>query len=163
MSLFSRRRVPDSVRAVVLEAGERRLAWALTEGGEPVVATDLGLRVPVEPRLDWPDVERAVWQRPRLTVLGMHERQGAGRSVTVALADEGNLPDVVRTRVSASVAWSSHTRLHPAGGVRVVGRRRPGHDDLEWQLSFDEGTDLLDPGVRLQAERLLEGARRTIG
>lgn len=163
MPLFSRRRAPDAVRAVTLEPGERRVSWGLTDDGEPVVATDLGLRVPVGPRLDWPDIERAVWRRPLLTVLEMHERQGAGRSVALVLADEGDLPDVVRTRVTASVAWSSHSRLHPAGGVRVVGRRRPGRDDLDWQLSYDPETDLSDPGVRLQAERLLEGARRTIG
>jgi hypothetical protein len=163
MPLFSRRRVPESVHAVVLDERERRVAWALTEDGEPVVATDLGLRAPGEPRLDWADIERAGWKRPVLTVLQMHERQGQGRSVELVLSDEGDLPDVVRTRVTASVAWSSYSRLHPAGGVRVVGRRRPGKDDLEWQLSYDPQTDLTDPTVRLQAERLLDGARRTIG
>src|SRR5687768_5497393 len=101
MPLFTRRRVPEAVRAVRLDQGERRVAWALTDRGEPVVATDLGLRVPAEARLDWPDVERAVWQRPTLTVLGMHELQGAGRSVRLVLADEGDLPDVVRTRLTA--------------------------------------------------------------
>lgn len=163
MRLFSRRHVPDVVRAVELEPGERRVAWALTDRGESVVATDLGLRAPLQPRLDWGDVERAVWQRPVLTVFEMHERQGAGRKVELLLSDDGDLPDVVRTRVTLSVAWSSHSRLHPAGGVRVVGRRRPGRIDLQWQLTYDEETDLSDPTVRLQAERLLEGARRTIG
>lgn len=163
MALFSRRRVPDVVRAVPLEPGERRVGWALTDRGEPVVVSDRGLHAPGEPRLDWPDVERAVWKRPLLTVLGMHERQGAGRTISLTLADEGDLPDVVRARVSASVAWSSHAGLHPAGGVRVVGRRRPGRDDLEWQLSYDPDTDLSDPGVRLQAEQLLAHARQTIG
>lgn len=163
MRLFSRRRVPDVVRAVALDPGERRVAWALTEGDEPVVATDLGLHVPGQPRLDWPDVERALWRRPVLTVLEMHEQQGAGRRIELILADDGDLPDVVRTRVTLSVAWSSHGRLHPAGGVRVVGRRRPGRTDLQWQLTYDEGTDLADPTVRLQAERLLEAARRAIG
>lgn len=163
MPLFSRRRTPDSVRAVVLDPGERRVAWALTDRDEPVVATDLGLRAPGQPRLDWPDVERAVWKRPVLTVLEMHERQGAGRRTELVLSDDGDLPDVVRTRVTVSVAWSSHSRLHPAGGVRVVGRRRPGQMDLQWQLTYDDGTDLSDPTVRLQAERLLEAARRTIG
>lgn len=163
MTLFSRRRVPDVVRAVALEPRERRVAWALTDRGEPLVATDLGLRVPAQARLDWADVERAVWKRPLLTVLAMHEQQGSGRTFVLTLADEGDLPEVVRARVSASVAWTSHSRLHPTGGVRVVGRRRPGKDDLEWQLSYDADTDLSDPTVRLQAEQLLAHARHTIG
>jgi hypothetical protein len=163
MPLFARRRVPEVVRAVALDAGERRVAWALTDDGQPVLATDLGLRVPREPRLDWPDIEQAVWRRPVLLVRGVHELKGAGPGVTVSLADEGDLPDVVHTRVTASVAWSSYNSLYPAGGVRVVGRRRPGHDLLSWQLVYDEDTDLTDPAVRQQAEQLLEGARRTIG
>ena len=163
MPLFSRRRVPDVVRAVVLEPGERRVAWALTEQGEPVVATDLGLRAPLAPRLDWPEIERAVWQRPVLTVLEMDERAGAGRKVELVLADDGDLPDVVRTQVTASVAWSNHVRLRPAGGVRLVGRRRPGQDLLDWQLVYDPGTDPDDPQLRAQAAALVEDARRTIG
>ena len=48
-------------------------------------------------------------------------------------------------------------------GVRVVGRRRPGQDLLDWQLVYDAGTDLDDPLVRVQADELLLTARRTVG
>jgi hypothetical protein len=65
--------------------------------------------------------------------------------------------------VSGSVGWSSHYRLRPRGGVRVVGRRRPGQDLLDWQLVYDAGTDLDDPLVRAQADELLLSARRTVG
>lgn len=163
MPLFSRRRVPDAVRAVELEPGERRVAWALTAAGEPVVATDRGLVPPGRPRLDWTDVERAGWKRPDLTVSRVAPVEGGGEQVVLRLEDEGDLPDVVRARVTGSVVWTSHTKLQPAGGVRVVGRRRVGSDDLEWQLVYDRGTDPEDPSVRAQAEQLLTSARRTIG
>jgi hypothetical protein len=81
----------------------------------------------------------------------------------VQLEQEGNLPDTVRSAVTGSVGWSNHYRLRPGGGVRVVGRRRPGHDQLDWQLVYDAGTDLDDPLVRAQADELLLTARRTVG
>ncbi len=149
--------------AVVLEPGERRLAWALTPTGQPVVATDVGLRLPDGVRLDWPDVEKATWQRPVLAVVQVAEVSGTGTSWRLQLEQEGDLPDAVRSAVTASVAWSTHVRLQPTGGVRLVGRRRPGLEALDWQLVYDRGTDLGDPAVRGQAEGLLADARRTIG
>jgi hypothetical protein len=163
MPLFGRSRPPEAVAAVQLEPGERRSAWGLTPSGEPVVATDLGLRLPGAPRLDWHDVEKATWSRPVLTVVRVADVAGTGERRTVQLEDEGSLPDVVRSAVTGSVGWSSHYRLRPRGGVRVVGRRRPGQDLLAWQLVYDAGTDLDDPLVRAQADELLLNARRTVG
>ena len=163
MPLFGRRRVPEVVSAVPLDPGERRSAWGLTADGAPVVATDLGLRLPGAPRFDWHDVEKATWARPVLTVVRVAEIAGAGEHRSVRLEQEGTLPDAVRSAVSGSVGWSSHYRLRPRGGVRVVGRRRPGQDLLDWQLVYDPGTDLDDPLVRAQADELLLTARRTVG
>ena len=163
MRLFGRRRVPEAISAVRLDPGERRSAWGLTPGGEPVVATDLGLRLPGAPRLDWHEVEKATWARPVLTVVRVAGIAGSGERRTVELEQEGTLPDAVRSAVTGSVGWSSHYRLRPRGGVRVVGRRRPGQDLLDWQLVYDAGTDAEDPLVRTQAEDLLLTARRTVG
>lgn len=161
--LLGRRSVPEAVTAVRLEPGERRSAWGLTPGGEPVVVTDLGLWLPGAPRLDWHDVEKATWARPVLTVVRVALVAGTGERRTVQLEQEGNLPDAVRSAVTGSVGWSSHYRLRPRGGVRVVGRRRPGQDLLHWQLVYDVGTDPDDPLVRTQADELLLTARRTVG
>lgn len=161
--LLRRDPVPDAVVAVRLDPGERRLGWAVTSSGTAVVATSSGLRLPGEPVLPWADVERAGWRRPVLTVTKMAAVDGTGTRWPLELADEGDLPDVVRTQVTASVAWSNHVRLAPAGGVRLVGRRRPGQDRLDWQLVFDAGTDPDDPQLRAQARALVEDARRTIG
>jgi hypothetical protein len=157
------RTVPDAVRAVDLDPGERRLAWGTTTAGKPVVATDLGLRLPGVPRLDWADVERASWRRPTLAVIRVSAVDGAGPRWELELADERGLADVVRAKVTASVAWSDHVRLAPAGGVRLVGRRRPGRELLDWQLVFDAGTDPDDPQLRAQAEAVLHDVRRRIG
>ena len=163
MPLLGRRRVPEAVAAVPLDAGERRTAWGLTPGGEPVVATDLGLRLPAQQRLDWSDVERAGWVRPVLTVVRVATIAGTGERRSVQLEQEGSLPEVVRSSVTDSVGWSAHYRLAPSGGVRVVGRRRPGQDLLDWQLVYDPGTDVDDPRVQAEVADLLLTARRTVG
>ena len=161
--LLGRRALPEAVRAVRLAPGERRLGWATTTSGEPVVATDLGLRLPGADRLDWADVERVTWRRPVLAVVRVSPVDRAGERWELELDEEDDLADVVRTQVTASVAWSDHVRLQPSGGVRVVGRRRPGQDLLDWQLVFDAGTDPDDPVRREQAEAILLDVRRRIG
>lgn len=161
--LLGRRPLPDPVRAVPLAPGERRLAWAVTVDGQPVVATARALRLPDGRGLEWADVERASWRRPVLAVVEVAPVEGAGQRWELQLAQEEGLADVVRAQVTASVAWSDHVRLQPSGGVRVVGRRRPGRDLLDWQLVFDAGTDPDDPVRRAQAESALVDVRRRIG
>lgn len=163
MGLFSRRTVPDVVKAVELPGGERRLDWALTDDGRPVVATTEGLRLPGRGLVLWRDVERAGWERPLLTVREVAEVTETGTLTELVLADEGDLPRVVRDRVTGSVAWATTARLSPSGGVRIVGRRVPDAEDLHWQLVFDQGVDPSDPLVRAQAEGALAAARRAIG
>ena len=161
--MFGRARVPGVVKAVALEPGERRRSWALTASGDPVVATDLGLRLPGSPLLEWADVEKAIWKRPLLEVVQVSDVSGRGPRWRLQLEQEQDLPDTVRSAVSASVGWSTHVTLMPSGGVRAVGRRRPGREDLDWQLVYDPGTDLDDPQVQAQAQAVLLDARRTIG
>ncbi len=163
MPLFRRRAVPDAVRAVALDPGERRLGWGVTSSGAAVLATSRGLRLPGLPPLPWADVERATWRRPSLTVTRVAAVDGAGERWQLDLAEEDELPDVIRTQVTDSVAWSNHVKLTPFGGVRLVGRRRPGQELLDWQLVHDVGTDPDDPQVRAQGQVLVEDARRTIG
>ena len=164
MKLFRRRPVPDVVRAVPVPPGDRRVAWALTTDGRPVVATERGLVLPSRDLVAWADVERAVWRRPELLVVELAQVSGTGRATSVVLADDdGGLPDVVQAGVTSSVAWTTHVRFEPGGGVRVVGRRRPGQDLLDWQVVFDAGTDPADPHARAQAEQVVARARRTVG
>jgi hypothetical protein len=161
--VLGRRTVPGPVRAVDLAPGERRLGWGVTTRGDAVVASDLALHLPGASRLDWSDVERAVWRRPTLTVQRVAPVEGAGQRWQLELTDEVGLAEVVRSQVTASVAWSQHLRLSPPGGVRLVARRRAGRDALDWQLVFDPGTDPQDPALRAQAEAAMADARRTLG
>jgi hypothetical protein len=90
---------------------------------------------------------------------------GAGRTTVLRLDEDadGALADAVHAGVTSSVAWSTHVRLQPAGGARVVGRRQPGTDALAWQVVYDAGTDVHDPVVRAQAQAVVDRSRRTIG
>jgi hypothetical protein len=157
--------VADAVKAVALGPGERRVAWATTPDGQPVVASTRALYLPDGTTLGWDEIERAHWEKPVLRVIELTEREGSGtrHEVALDLAHDTDLPQEVRTRVSTSFAWSSHVKLQPAGGVRIVGRRRDGMEVFEWQLVFDRDTDAADPTLRAQAEQALAAARRTIG
>jgi hypothetical protein len=161
-----RRRAPETVRALV-QPGDRLVAWALTAEGEPVAATERALHLPGVAPIAWHDVEKATWSRPMLTIAVIADAEpavaGTGPSHLVDLPDARQVPEAVRALVTGSVAWSSHNRLQPDGGVRVVGRRQPDRDAFAWRLVFDQGTDLADPRVRAQADQLLEAARRSIG
>ncbi len=158
-----RPRLPEAVRGVALLPGERRLAYGLTPAGEAVVATDLALHLPRSGRVEWADIEKATWRRPQLTVVRVARVEGTGPREALELVEDDRLADVVRSQVTASIGWSDHVRLAPAGGVRVVGRRRPGRELLDWQLVFDEGTDPDDAALHAQAAAVVDRARRTIG
>jgi hypothetical protein len=160
---LGRPQLPEVVRAVSLDPGERRLGWGVTTQGDAVLATSVGLRLPGAERLDWADVERATWRRPVLVVVRVSAVDGSGPRWQLELDAEQELADAVRAQVTASVGWSDHVRLRPSGGVRLVGRRRPGQDLLDWQLVFDAGTDPDDPAIRAQAEAVLFDVRRRIG
>lgn len=154
-----RREVPAAVRA--LDVG-RRLAWGLTQDGTAIVATSDALHVADE-SLAWHEVEKAVWRPPYLVVTRASEVEGSGRTLTLALAEDDQLAETVRARVTSSVGWSDRRRLVPSGHVRLVGRRLPGQDRLRWQAVFADAADALDPAKRDQAEQLLAELRRTIG
>lgn len=141
------------------------MAWGTTPDGQPVVASSRALYLPDGTVLGWEAIERAHWAAPSLQLVELTERAGSGRrhDLQLDLSRDTDLPAEIRSRVSASVAWSSHAALQPAGGVRVVGRRRAGSGALDWQLVFDRDTDPQDPTLRAQAEEHLAAARRTIG
>jgi hypothetical protein len=154
-----RSRLPADVRkALATEPGERVLAHAATPAGGHAVATDRALHLPDGTRLPWQRVDKALWDDEGLRVLAVD-----GNEYRVALPDPGLLPETVRERVTASIVANRHVRLGNRGGVRLVARRAPGTDTLEWEFVFDRGLDPDDPGLRALAEQALEEIRRSLG
>jgi hypothetical protein len=153
--IFKRRRLPSPLQPA-LEADERVIAWALVTEHAAVVATTLGLFLPGRgERLGWHEIHKAVWSGRQLVVTpatlveerGEYVVMADATSLSVTLPEPGDLPHVVRTRVTRSVSFSSHQRV-PGGGVRVVARRVPGADGVRWAVRYDEGTDPYAPGVQ---------------
>jgi hypothetical protein len=156
---FRRDRPPVEALAW-LEPGERVTAWGRTSDGAALVATQRGLWAAGE-RLGWEQVHKARWDSGVLTVvpsleveLGVRE-DGAPRRYEVV--EPLGLPDEVRTRVTRSVAYSTHHRVGD-GGVRIVARRVPGRDGLSWAVRYDSGTTR-GPESERQVALLLDAAR----
>jgi hypothetical protein len=155
-----RTKVPEVVSSVKTE--ERRLAWGITADDLPLVATPSSLYIGDE-SLPWTQVERISWKPSTLTIIEVAEVEGSGRTRSFVLTDDARLAETIRARVTSSVAWSDRRGLHPKGAVRLVGRRVPGQDLLQWQQVYEPGTDPHDPFLRAQADQMVDALRRTIG
>ena len=172
------RRLPETVvQSLALAHGERVLATAPTQGGSYAVATVAALHLPDGAggfvRLPWERIEQASWQDG---VLVVREPAGNGEH-KVRLVDPGAVPETVQERITATIVISHHGRLPGGGGVRIVGRRAlnggpaglrsvggdPRMAEPTWTFVFDAGLDPVDPGLRAQAEQLLENLRRQTG
>jgi hypothetical protein len=167
VSLFRRRpKLPADLRPA-LEAEERILAWAAAESGGALVATNRGLWLPEGRRLGWHEIHKVAWSGRELRVTPAEpaeERDGYtvlvdGPVLDFLLLEPGELPDQVRTRVTRSVAYTSHHPLPPHGGVRVVGRRVSGVDGLSWAVRYDARTAVDAEPVVEFTDRLVGAAR----
>jgi hypothetical protein len=163
--IFKHERPPAEALAG-LDPHERVTGWGTMVGGDVLVATPQGLwlsRPDGRARLAWHEIHKATWAEGTLVIVpGTEVEPGVVADISpilVELEDPRDLPAEVRTRVTRSVAYSSHHQLGEAGGVQVVARRIAGEDGLTWVLRFDEGTDRADPAVREQASELLDQAR----
>jgi hypothetical protein len=150
-----------------LDKGERLIAWARAADGSDVAASDRALRA-VGPagrlRLDWHEIAEATWREGVLRVVEGRVEPGRGpRWHTWLLDDPGLLPDAVRDRVTASIVVNQHVRLVGRAGVRILGRRAAGADDLVWTLRFDAGLDPADPQLRALADAELASLRAQLG
>ncbi|GAA1745407.1 hypothetical protein [Luedemannella helvata] len=154
-------------RRPALERDERVLGWARTTDDGTVVTTNRGLWLPGRAeRLGWHEIHKATWDNPRLTITpGAPVGDGDGYTIMadqppirVSLTDPGDVPSQINTRVTRSVAVSTHHTLAAGGAVRVVGRRVPGVDGVTWHVRYDEGTDAHDPLVVLQTAQLVAEA-----
>ena len=164
--LFRRQPKLPADANITLEPGERVIAWARTPDGPLVVATDRGLRLPAQDRLDWHQIHKAVWSGRELSVTAaevVEERDGYDVMAdlpprSVLLIEPREVPQQVRARVTGSVSYTSH---HPVdgGGVRVVARKVRGRDGLVWSVRYDPGTQTSTPEVVEATGALVAEAR----
>jgi hypothetical protein len=166
VSLFRRRpKLPAALRPA-LEAEERVLAWAYVgDPGDQVLVR--GLWLPGGERLGWHEIHKVAWSGRELLITPAElAEQRPGYAVQVdapvrgfLLLEPGELPDQVRTRVTRSVAYTSHHPLPPNGGVRVVGRRVSGADGLSWAVRYDARTAVDAEPIVEVTDQLVESAR----
>lgn len=167
MSVFWRRRRLPADQRPRLAPDERVVAWtAAASGAEPppvVIATNLGLFLPDRPdRLGWHEIHHVAWDGTTLTVTPgevVEERPGYlvtadQPPVRVALRPPGDLPRVVRGRVTRSVPYSSRHRL-PGGDVLIAARQVPGQDGLRWTVRYDPGVDGAEPRLKAATDALV--------
>ena len=166
MGLFKRTTLPDTVeQGLDLLPGERVLAFGTDPLGRYVIATTHGLHLQRQPpayrRLDWIDIRHASFEQTKLT-LEVTEG-GSSSTLRVPLLEAGQLPEVVRERVTASFALQQHVPLRGSLGVTVTARRQPGSSDLAWGMAYDRGLDRADPKLAADAEQALAGVRSESG
>jgi hypothetical protein len=172
--VLGRRRRLSAERRPPIDRDERIVAWAEAPDGL-LVATNLGLWLPGPwlpgaDRLGWARIHKAVWSGSDLvvtpadlvTTIDGYEVVADQAPLRYPLADPGDIPHQVRTRVTRSVAYTAHHTLPGAGGVRIAARRVPGADGLRWTVRYDAGTDLDDPVVREATGQLVAEARGTV-
>jgi len=167
VSLFRRRPKLSAALRPALEREERILTWAEASAGGALVATNRGLWLPDGRRLGWHEIHKVAWSGRELLITPAElaqERDGYTVQVDAPvlgflLLEPGELPDQVRTRVTRSVAYTSHHPLPPHGGVRVVGRRVSGVDGLSWAVRYDAKTAVDAEPVVEVTDTLVASAR----
>ncbi|MFC7502249.1 hypothetical protein ACOACQ_11535 [Nocardioides sp. CPCC 206347] len=155
--------------SIEVGAGERLLAWAavphpLPGGPTAVGGTRDALYLPG--RLPWEQVASADWDQQESTLRVVEVgRFGQPSPVhVVRLDDAGRLLQLVRERVTASIAVQRHVPVEGRKSVRVLARRAPGaRGDLAWFVEYDEGLDPSDPRVDAVVQEALAAARSDVG
>ena len=160
--------LPGPVRA---EVQGRILAAVEAEDGSWLAGTRdafyaVGPEGEVRLELRWEQVHRADWDRDDST-LRVERIEEFGRPVTAysfVLADPGELLELVRERVTASVLLQRRVEVQRKRGFSVIGRRPPSAPgEVRWAYEFDQGVDPEDPAVMAAAEAALREARESLG
>ncbi|MFI1988338.1 hypothetical protein [Actinoplanes sp. NPDC020271] len=169
MKLFRRRPALPAEHRPPLDPEERVLTWSRSEEGV-LVATNRGIWLPgATERLGWHEIHKVAWSGRELRITPAEvaeERDGYtvlvdGPTATFLLLEPGELPDQVRTRVTRSVAYTTHHELE-RGAVRVVGRRVTGQDGLSWAVRYDAGSWTDWPAVIEATDELVDGAQKSV-
>ncbi len=166
----ARVRVPAEVLGrAALPRGARVLASAASDDGTWLLGTR-DVLVLVEPAetisIPWERVEAADWDREedRLRVSEVGEFGRARPVHAFTVPDPGQLLQLVRERVTASVLLQRRVVTGRGHGLLVIARRPPrGGGEITWAYEFDAGVDPGDPAVARAAEEGLRAAQDELG
>jgi hypothetical protein len=141
--------LPDDARATPgLARGERVLSAAQLRDGGWIAATNHGL-VGDGWRSPWSAATHAQWYDDADSLeIAWLDDAGQRQDRLLVLDEPCQLPETVHERVTATILLSRHVPVSDGRGVRVVARRQPGSDDVEWQVVADAGIDADDPQVQ---------------
>jgi hypothetical protein len=114
--------------------------------------------------LGWNEVDEAVWNVDESTLdLVTLPIDGPARSYRVHLPDPGRLPELVRERVTSSIVVNQHVPLAGRAGAKIIARRVPGRDQLDWIVLYDAGIDGADPVIMERVQDAVAVLRRDLG
>ncbi len=162
--------LPDEVRAALqLRRKERILTTTPDRAGRWHVATDQALHLDADDghrRVPWHCVDRATWDRDteQLVIFEVADFGQPQPRYALDMAEPGQLLEVVRERVTASIVLSRHVPVAGSRGLKVVARRPPAGDGgVSWSFWLDNGLEPDTPEVVEAANRGLAEARAELG
>ena len=160
---------PDVLAGFRLAPEERVLAAAQDTDTRWHVGTDLALHVTGADgirRLLWQRIDRASWNPDdeRLMVVEVADFGQPEPRFSLHVEQPGNLLELVRERVSASVLLTRNVPVAGSRGLKVIARRAPnGTGEIDWSFWLDRNLDPDDPEVLAAAERGLAESRSELG
>lgn len=163
----------DEVRSSLpLASGERVLTMTCDLSGRWVAASERALyhcegapsrvAVPQEwVRLGWEEIGRVTWDHRECTLTLTGLLPTVPRRTVLHLSRAHPLVALATERVSWTVVVRTEIDLGVHGTARVIGRRRPGSDELTWLVGLDGERDA--PGVQAAVEAGLDDLRGRLG
>jgi len=141
--------------------------WLVGTRAELVLIAPAGGPSPVETRIPWEQVEDADWDRDgsrlRIREVGAFGRPRPSYTFEMPEVEPGDLLQLIRERVSASVVLQRGHLVDGKRGFKVIGRRPPSGGPIRWMFEYDDGIDPDDPAVVAAADDLLRRARDDVG
>ncbi|MBR8744987.1 hypothetical protein [Nocardiopsis sp. MG754419] len=173
------RDVPDAIRSR-LERGERVLAHVpvaapagtgpAPEGRPPVLAaTTRALYLPDGHPVPWQDIDQAKWSADELRFVeeGHGERAVRLRTeLTGGAVDYRRMAETVAERVTSTILVNRFVPFptpDSTEGFRLVARRPPLGNEIDWRVHLGEGLDPEDPRLSDAVSRALALVREQMG
>jgi hypothetical protein len=157
-------------RLARLAPDERPLVVACDLGDATVVATNAALHGLGAPegagewsRWGWEEISRIEWDEPTssLTLTGQEPLFSA--RIMLTLPAPGPLVDLARERIAWTIQLATRVGLSCGGTVRVVVRRQPVTDRMDWYVYPDATIITGDASVRTELQGVLATLRADTG